>query len=248
MDSPFGARAQHSHATITVMTIRLPAAFALALPFAALLAACSMAPPAATPPIAQSSPAAPLPAAPPAAPAEAAYRIDAGQSIIAVTVRRGGLLARMGHDHVVASRQISGSVSADLHSAEFGFRLDQMTVDEPALRLEAGLDRQPPADAIEGTRTNMLTRVLDAERFPLVQLRAQAGAEPGMVRLTITLHGVTRTVNTPVAIALAAGSVRASGKLTLLQTDFGIQPMSVMGGALTVLDPLEMRFSIVATR
>jgi hypothetical protein len=75
------------------------------------------------------------------------YRIDAAQSLITITVRRGGALARLGHDHVVASRTLDGFVAPDAGRADFSFRLDQMSVDEPALRSAAGFDTQPPAPA-----------------------------------------------------------------------------------------------------
>jgi len=175
------------------------------------------------------------------------YRIDAAQSLITVTVRRGGALARFGHDHVVASRSVNGFVAPDAGRADFHFRLDQMTVDETGLRNAAGLDTQPSPDAIEGTRNNMLNRVLDAERFPLVLLHAERrpGAKDS-VRLTITLHGLGRAIDVPVRIERTNTSISASGELRLLQTDFGITPMSVMGGALTVQDLMEMQFRIVA--
>ena len=209
---------------------------------AVLLAGCAAAPPPAT--------------APAAADATEWYRqagaagatvlaIDPAQSLIAVTVRRGGLLARLGHDHVVASRSVTGFAAPVAGRADFSFRLDQMTVDEPALRREAGLDTQPSAAAIAGTRNNMLTRVLEAERFPLVALHArQAPGQP--VQLTITLHGVTRTVVAPARIDATPDAVTASGTLVLRQSDFGITPMSVMGGAMTVQDSLELRYRIVA--
>lgn len=176
------------------------------------------------------------------------WPVDTAQSLITITVRRGGALARLGHDHVVASRTISGFVAPDAGRADFHFRLDQMTVDEPALRSAAGLDTQPSADAIEGTRENMLKRVLDAGRYPVVMLHAErvAGARD-MLRLTVTLHGTARTVDVPVTIEQTKTSIAASGELKLLQTDFGITPMSVMGGAMVVQDPMELRFKIVAT-
>jgi hypothetical protein len=171
--------------------------------------------------------------------------IDPTQSLIAVTVRRGGPLARLGHDHVVASRTITGFAAPGQGRADFSFRLDQMTVDEPALRREAGLDTEPSEDAIAGTRANMLGKVLDADRFPLVVLHAQQ--LPGAaLTLAITLHGTTRTVSVPTRIEAGADGVTASGALQLRQSDFGITPMSVLGGAMTVLDPLELRFRIVA--
>jgi polyisoprenoid-binding protein YceI len=184
-------------------------------------------------------------AAGPASPAP--LRIDSKRSLIAVTVRRGGLLARLGHDHVVASRQIEGGVAADRNSADFQFRLDQMTVDEAELRAAAGLDKQPDADAIEGTRRNMLTKVLDAERFPLVKVRAQRGAPAGApMQVAITLHGVTRVMAIPVQLAESAGAITATGTVNLKQTDFGLTPFSLLGGALAVQDQLELRFTLVA--
>jgi len=183
--------------------------------------------------------------------------IDPAQSLVVVTVRRGGALARFGHDHVVASRNVEGFAAPSAGRADFHFRLDQMTVDEAALRLAAKLDTQPSADAIAGTRTNMLTRVLEAERFPLVVLAVrQPGGQAGdhladrlveqPLQLSITLHGVTRTVAAPTRIDTTPQGVTASGTLQLRQSDFGITPMSVMGGAMTVQDTLELRYRIVA--
>jgi polyisoprenoid-binding protein YceI len=171
--------------------------------------------------------------------------IDPAQSLIAVTVRRGGALARLGHDHVVASHTVTGYAAPAQGRADFSFRLDQMTVDEPALRREAGFDSQPSDAAISGTRTNMLARVLEAERFPMVALHAEQAPGAAM-RLAITLHGVTRTVAAPARLESSADGITASGTLELRQTDFGITPMSVMAGAMTVLDTMELRYRIVA--
>jgi len=176
-------------------------------------------------------------------------RIDARQSLIAVTVHRGGALARLGHDHVVASRGITGFVAPDDGRADFHFRLDEMSIDEPGLRREAGFDTQPPADAIAGTRRNMLTKTLDAARYPFVLLHAERAAQgDSMLHLTITLQGVTRTVVVPTRIERMPEGLAASGTLSLLQSDFGITSMSVLGGAIQVLDRTDLRFSIVATQ
>lgn len=175
------------------------------------------------------------------------YRIDPARSLITITVRRGGALARLGHDHVIASRTVSGWVAPDAGRADFQFRLDELTVDEPVLRAQAGLDTQPSPEAIEGTRNNMLNRVLEAQRFPLVVMRAErlAGAAD-KVRLAVTLHGVSRTLEVPVLIQRTRDGIAASGELRLLQTDFAITPMSVMGGAIAVQDQMELRFMLVA--
>jgi polyisoprenoid-binding protein YceI len=192
------------------------------------------------------APAAAVAAAPAATPAPAAapLQIDSAASLIAVTVRRGGVLARLGHDHVVAARTITGTVTPADQRAQFQFRLDQLTVDEPALRAIAGLDKQPSQDAIDGTRTNMLTRVLDADRYPLVQVQV-TGAGP-LLRAAITLHGVTREYDIPVVIDQHEGSLTVTGTVNLKQTDFGLVPFSVMGGAMAVQDQLELRFTLVS--
>lgn len=179
-------------------------------------------------------------------PAVAALTIDSAQSLIAVTVRRGGLLARLGHDHLVASRHVSGTVSPTQNRADFQFRLDQLTVDEAELRIAAGLEKQPSADAIAGTRNNMLTRVLDAERYPLVTVHAARGAAGQPLQVAITLHGVTRNMAIPAVIRETNGVMTVTGSVNLKQTDFGITPFSVMAGALAVQDQLELRFAIVA--
>jgi hypothetical protein len=177
---------------------------------------------------------------------EPVYRIDPGASLIAVTVRRGGPFARFGHDHVVASRTLDGYAAPRSGRADLRFRLDQLSVDEKPLRDAAGLDTNPSADAIEGTRANMLNKVLEAERFPLVLLRVEKAGAAGALRLFVTLHGVTRSYEVPAKVEITPAALTASGTLQLLQSDFGITPMSIMGGALSVQDALDMRFTIVA--
>jgi len=208
----------------------------------AVLAACGqLAPPAPGP--------APEPGAYRAAPAPAVgvYTVDPQASLVAVTVRRAGPMARLGHDHVVASHTLAGHVAPGTGSADLSFRLDQMTVDEPQLLREAGIDKQPSAQAVEGTRTNMLGPVLDAQRYPVVTLHAQQQADGG-IGVAVTLHGVTRTLALPATVRIDAPQLSASGTARLKQTDFGITPFSVGGGLLSVQDELEVRYHIVARR
>ena len=99
----------------------------------------------------------------------------------------------------------------------------------------------------------MLGRVLEAERYPAVLLQVLAAPQgrsaPSTERdvtLQLTLHGVTRAMPARVLIEQLGGVMTASGSLQLRQSDFGITPMSVMGGAMTVADTLELRYRIVA--
>jgi polyisoprenoid-binding protein YceI len=171
--------------------------------------------------------------------------------LIAVTVRRGGALARFGHDHVIASRNIEGRAVAPANGqpgrTDFRFRLDDMIVDDSALRAHAGLSSTPSADAVAGTRSNMLTKALNAEKFPYVQLSATSASLDGPLQADITLQGVTRRYAIPAKLTASAAGLSASGALTIRQSDFGITPFAVFGGAIAVQDQLELRFDISAT-
>lgn len=172
-------------------------------------------------------------------------RIDAQRSLITVLVRRAGPLARFGHDHVVAIRQFDGYVAPARNRADFQFRLDQMTVDEAELRTQAGLAPQPSADAIAGTRRNMLARVLQADHFPLVHVHA-VRSDDDRLQVDVTLHGVTRVLPMEARREADGDGLRVRGKATLKQTDFGLVPFAIMGGAMAVQDELELRFDLRA--
>lgn len=211
----------------------------------AVLAACTPLPPAPAQ--------APTPAAPAALPAwqrqgVQLLHIAPEESLLTITVRRGGALARLGHDHVIASRTLQGVVTPAPGRAQFQFRLDQMSVDEKGLRQAAGLTTTPSADAIAGTRHNMLVRVLDAERYPWVSIEARRTGDNEVFEADITLHGVTRTVQLPVRVEQAADGrgLQASGSLLLKQSDFGIVPFAILGGAMAVQDQMELAFRITA--
>jgi len=182
---------------------------------------------------------------------KAVYRVDPAESLVAIEVRRAGSLARLGHDHVVASHDVTGYIAPEEGRADAYVALARMQVDEPELRKEAGFDTQPTESDIEGTRGNMLNHVLEADKFPFA-LIAVAGADARQKKTTlavaITLHGHMRTLQVPAEIEADDKTIVVSGKLAFNQTDFGITPYSLLGGAIAVRDGLELRFRIRARR
>jgi polyisoprenoid-binding protein YceI len=179
------------------------------------------------------------------------YRIDPAKSLVVIEVRRGGSLARLGHDHVVASHELTGYVAPGEGRADMYVALAHLVVDEPELREEAGFDTQPTESDIEGTRSNMLNHVLEAEKFPFALIGvtgADAKEKKATLAVAITLHGSTHTLKVPAEIEADAKSVSVSGKLAFNQSDFGITPYSLLGGAIAVKDGLALRFSIRAQR
>lgn len=192
---------------------------------------------------------------------EPVFRIDA-DSLATIRVYRGGSLARFGHDHVVAARTIEGFIlspdpSAQLRTAgsaraDLQVSLDSLSVDEPPLRAQANFDTQPSQSDIDGTRRNMLTKVLEVERFPTMHLHvdALAGEAPRVTaKVDIVLHGVKRALEVPIEIDRpSADALYVSGRFPLEQTDFGIAPLSILGGAVTVQNRIDIEFRLHATR
>lgn len=166
------------------------------------------------------------------------------RSLITIVARRAGRLAGLGHDHLLAAHGIEGDIAPAEGRAMLRFRLDTLTVDEAPLRAAAGLQRQPGEAAIAGTRANMLAS-LDAEHYPWVAVTVHA-IDRGIAQTDITLHGHTRRYAVPVAIQREGSALHASGSLRIRQTHFGITPYSVLNGALSVQDELELGFGLQA--
>ena len=179
------------------------------------------------------------------------YRVDPGASLVVIEVRRGGSLARLGHDHVVASHDATGWVAPGEGRADLYVAVARLVVDEPGLRKEAGFDTQPTESDIEGTRSNMLGHVLEADKFPYAVIAvkgADAKEKKPTLDVAITLHGRTRSFQVPAEVEAEKKTITVSDKLAFNQTDFGITPYALLGGAIAVKDGLALRFRIQAKR
>ena len=188
-----------------------------------------------------------------AARGDAIHVVDPATSLVAIEVRRAGSLARLGHDHVVASHDVHGYIWPTAGRADLYVPLDRLVVDEPELRRAAGFDTEPSADAIAGTRLNMLEKTFDAARFPfaVIAVRAvdrkafdSALPSPLDIDVSITVHGTQRRVRVPVMLERAGDALQVSGTLTLAQTAFGVTPMAALAGAIQVQDQVDVRFRI----
>lgn len=184
------------------------------------------------------------------------YLVHAGRSVVTLRVYRAGPLARLGHNHVVTSASESGSAwtAEALEASGFEVRVPvaELVVDDPAARSAAGPDFPGivPDDAREGTRRNMLRpEVLDAERYPQVVVRATSlggsWAAP-VAHAELTLRDRTRRIDVPLTVTFSPGAVMARGAFRILQSDFGITPFSVAGGAIQVADAVDVEFEISA--
>ena len=62
------------------------------------------------------------------------------------------------------------------------------------------------------------------------------------------MHGVARSLTIPARVSVSGDTLRASGKFSILQSDYTINPVSVVGGAIRVKDELKFSFDIIAKR
>jgi polyisoprenoid-binding protein YceI len=171
-------------------------------------------------------------------------------------VFRGGPLARAGHNHVIASHAMTGAVwvpdDPERASFEIHVPVGEFTIDEPKLRAQEGSDFSAPVpdSAREGTKNNMLSEpMLDGAHFPDVVLRSQSlerGSEGILAQVSVSIRGQTRTIAVPVRYETSGKEVRAQGELALKQTDLGLTPFSLLGGALRVEDQMTVKFLVVA--
>jgi polyisoprenoid-binding protein YceI len=185
-----------------------------------------------------------------------AYQVLGSESLLIVRVYRGGALARAGHNHIVASHDLAGTiyVAKDLARSSFELQLPvaSLTVDEAELRAAQGADFEPdvPDTAREGTRRNMLgPAVLDAEHYPQVTLLSEAlelDAGRLMTRVQIRIRDQVHAITVPVSYTLTANELLAQGEFALKQTDLGLAPFTALLGALAVQDEMQLQFRIVA--
>jgi hypothetical protein len=186
----------------------------------------------------------------------ALYRIDPAQSELELLVHRAGPLARLGHNHVIVNRGVTGWVrfAGDAATGSFALNVPVMEfiVDEEQARSEEGPDFSDsvPAEAKEGTRRNMLSdALLDGEHHPVIRVASVAVkpfAASFAATLTVSVAGHDSTIELPFSLAAVPGRLTASGTGTLRQTALGLTPFSIMLGALQVQDEFTLRLHLVA--
>lgn len=187
------------------------------------------------------------------------YVVDPAQSDFHWLVYKAGAFSRFGHNHTVAVGDLSGNVlvnRGDLANSRFDlqFGVGQLVVDDPALRSTLGEDFSsvPKPDDIAGTKKNMLSeRVLDGDKYPQIRITG-TGPTPGgaMQELAVKVEMLGRVIDlkVPTKVTIDGDQLRAAGEFELNHADLGMQPFSVMAGALQVGEKLSFTYDIRAQR
>jgi len=162
--------------------------------------------------------------------------VDVEHSTLTIQVFKKGLFSGFAHDHQIAAPLSSGTVDLVALSVEVHFDARKLKVLDP--------------DASAGDRakiqeTMLSEKVLDASHFEEIIFVSRsvkvAGENAYAVEGDLTLHGVTHPLVLPVSLR----NGHYTGSVNLKQTDFGITPISLVGGSVKVKDVVEITFDIV---
>jgi polyisoprenoid-binding protein YceI len=152
-----------------------------------------------------------------------------------IHVSRTGVLGVAGHDHEITAPIARGTVDLHAHKVD--------------LQVKAAGLRVVDAKASEKDRTQIQAtmvgpEVLNIAQFPEIRFQSTAARQSGAGVWNVTgklmLHGRTA----PVTVEVRESNGEFSGAARFRQTEFGMTPVSIAGGAVKVKDEVEIRFQI----
>lgn len=184
------------------------------------------------------------------------FTLNSKRSAVRIYAFRAGRAAKVGHNHVLSAPQFTGFVylpSSGASGARFdlAFRLDLLEIDNPEYRSALGgaFSSILTPEAIDGMRDHMLgAGSLQADRFPLVRIHSLqiSGEAPKFAaKIQVELHGQEHDMWVPLNVDGLPDQLSVTGSFVLRQTDFGVQPYSVLGGLLAVQDEVIIEFKLV---
>ena len=179
------------------------------------------------------------------------YVVDPARSSVVVHVGKSGLFKFAGHEHEILATRCEGTVTA----VPEGLARSSLALSFETAGLQVSAKDEPEGDAAKVQTAMAGPKLLDIVRFPTVTFAstavkgraASATAYDIEVTGDLALHGVTRRISVPLRVELQGDGLKASGRLALKQTDFGLQPISV-AGVVKVKDEIRIDFEIAATR
>lgn len=185
------------------------------------------------------------------------YTLVPGKCRFVALVTKAGLGAGLAHDHVVVARTLSGAVTLDPGDptrTAMDITVDARTLeaDPPALRKLYGLEGELSDEDRSKVTSNMRgPDQLSTGRHAQIRFRStrvSAAKQAGHYKVTgqLTLRGVTREVVLVVKARIVEGVLKGSGRLSILQSDFGIEPYSAGLGLIKVSDRVTLDLTLEA--
>lgn len=186
------------------------------------------------------------------------YRVVSSESEVRVLIFSAGALGALGHNHVITSHALEGSVHVGASPAdsrvELSLPVESLVVDAPEARAAAGpaFEGEVGEEDRRGTRENMLgDELLKAARYPEVRIVSEsiAGEFSRMtLQARVEIKGSAHEVELPVSAAFSGDRLIAIGRTEISHADLGLEPFSAGFGALRVAEDMIFRYRIVAER
>jgi polyisoprenoid-binding protein YceI len=161
--------------------------------------------------------------------------IDVAHSHMTVYVFKQGLFSFAADNHEIDAPIVAGSVDGSTGSV-------QLSVDATKLKV---LDPKMSAGKRDQVQSNMTgSNVLDVAKYPKIEFRSTKVAIDGQhwnVTGDLTLHGQTHPI---VIDVVSADASHFTGSVMVRQSDFGITPIRILGGTVTVKNDVKVEFAI----
>lgn len=161
--------------------------------------------------------------------------IDSAKSTVVIRVFKSGLFSGLAHDHTIQAPVATGDIDMHDKSVTLIFNVADMKVLDPGV---SDSDRKDIDATMKGSE------VLDGAQFPTISFASSSAITSGdrnEVTGTLKLHGTSRQITVPVGWQVG----KYTGSLSLRQTEYGITPVKIAGGAVRVKDEITIEFSIV---
>jgi polyisoprenoid-binding protein YceI len=175
------------------------------------------------------------------------YKLDPTQGRFTVETSATGMLSMFGHSPTFDVRDFAGEVRFE------GGEVGRMALD---LRVDAGSlvvrDRVSPADRRE-IESRMRRDVLESADYPeIAYLTGDVSADataPGTYRVhlagRLSLHGATRPRPIDAELRIFGDGLQLRGSCPLRMSDYGIRPVTALGGTIKLKDDLTISFLLV---
>ena len=163
--------------------------------------------------------------------------IDTAQSKLTVYVYKSGLFSGFADDHIIDAPIARGTLSdAAPLSVSIEVRAGDLRVRDPKLSESKRADVQARMIGPD---------VLDTQKVATIAFASTtveaAGADRWNVTGRLTIHGQAK----PIMFAVTRAGGRYRGSVAIKQRDFGITPISIVGGTVKVKDELKIEFEVV---
>jgi len=176
------------------------------------------------------------------------YLIDKNASRFTVQAFATGILSGFGHNPKIGMREYEGEIQ--FAAETYDPAMVRVTVGTGAMEV---LDEMKSDDRKKLEQT-MYEEVLEVQRFPTASYEStqitvqKLSGDLLLAHLTgeLSFHGVRRSHSFDARVTRMGAMLRISGEFSLRQSDYGIRPVSIAGGALRLKDEIRFNFEMVA--